>query len=98
MDSNARRALAIIRSCVGSDRFALTVHFQERMQERGLFWPDVRAVIDDPLDIHSQGLDKYRRSKWIISGHAVGAGAISIVCGIELDRSQTEFLTLYGED
>jgi hypothetical protein len=67
------------------------------MQQRGLFWADVEAVIDDSSDVRSQGLDDYDRPKWIISGEAAFGGDIEIVCAIEVDESGTEFITLYWD-
>jgi hypothetical protein len=96
--AEARRAIAVIRECIQEDRYALTVHFSRRMQERGLFWPDVQAVIDNPDDVRSQGMDYYNRPKWIISGENTVAGEIVIVCAIEIDETETEFITLYWED
>jgi hypothetical protein len=95
--AEARRALATIRACVEDDRFALAIHFRERMRQRGLFWPDVEAVIFDPQDVRSQGLDRFARPKWIIGGEAATGDAIEIVCAIEVDDTQTEFITLYWD-
>ena len=97
MTSEARRAIAVIRRCVEIGQYALTVHFSQRMQQRGLFWADLEAVIDSPNDVRSQGLDDYDRPKWIISGEAAFGGDIEIVCAIEVDESGTEFITLYWD-
>ena len=96
--AEAKRAIAVIRRCVESDHYALTLHFAQRMQQRGLFWPDAQAIIEDPREVRPQGLDSFDRPKWIIRGEAVGAGEIEIVCAIESDESGTEFLTIYWED
>lgn len=95
MKGDAGRLLLVIRECIEADRYALSVHFTERMELRGLFWPDVQAVIDDPQDIHSEGLDDYSRPKWIISGKAASGDEIEIVCAVEIDETETEFITLY---
>jgi hypothetical protein len=94
----ARRAIAVIRACVETDRYALSVHFSRRMRQRGLFWPDVQAVIGSPDDVRSQGMDEYNRPKWMICGEAAVGADIEIVCAIEIDESETEFITLYWED
>ncbi len=96
MTSEARKTLAVIRECLETDRYALTLHFSERMEQRGLFWPDVEAVIYDPGDVQSQGMDDYNRPKWIISGEAATGEEIEIVCAVEID--ETEFITLYWEN
>lgn len=98
MTAEARRAIAVIRQCIEADRYALTMHFSKRMEERGLFWPDVQAAIDDPTNVRSQGIDKYGRPKWIIEGEAACGSEIEIVCAIEVDEAGTEFITLYWED
>ena len=96
--SEARRALAVVRECIATDRYALATHFMQRMEQRGLFWPDVQAVIDDPQEVRSEGMDSDDRPKWIICGDATTGDEIGIVCAIEIDQTQTEFITLYWED
>lgn len=98
MTSQGRRALAVTRKCVDEDRYAIGIHFAERMEERGLFWPDVQAVIDAPADVRSDELDRYGHPKWIICGEAATGDQIEIVCAIEIDERGTEFITLYWED
>ena len=94
----ARRALALIRECVEHDRYAVTVHFEQRMAQRGLFWPDVQALIEDAREIRFEGVDDYSRSKWIIDGFTVDAGQVEIVCAIEVDESGPQFITLYWKE
>ena len=98
MTAEARRTLAVIRECLETDHYALTVHFSHRMEQRGLFWPDVQAVLDDPSEVRGQGMDDYNRPKWIIVGQAVIGVEIEIVCAVEIDDTETEFITLYWED
>ena len=98
MTVEGRRALATIRRCLEEDRYAVSVHFTERMQQRGLYWPDVEAVIHDPTDVRSQGIDRFHRPKWIIRGETADTGEIEIVCAVEVDDTETEFITLYWED
>jgi hypothetical protein len=95
---DALRAIAVIRKCVEEDRYALTIHFSERMKQRGLFWTDVQAVTENPKDVRSQRTDEYGRPKWIILGEAAFGDDIEIVCAIEIDESETEFITLFWED
>jgi hypothetical protein len=96
--TKVRRAIAVIRHCIEKDHYALSIHFSRRMRQRGLFWPDVQAVIDRSADVRSQGADKYNRPKWIIRGDAAFGGDIEIVCAIEIDESEMEFITLYWEN
>ena len=65
---------------------------------RGLFWPDVQAVIDDPYEVRSEGMDKYNRPKWVVGGEAATGDKVEIVCAIETDETETEFLTIYWDD
>jgi hypothetical protein len=95
--AEARRAVIAIRKCIKAGHYALTVHFSQRMEQRGLFWPDVQAVIDDPDDVKSQGMDNYDRPKWIIYGEAAFGDNIEIICAIEIDETETGFITLYWE-
>ena len=68
------------------------------MVKRGLFWPDVEAVIDDPEEVRSDGMDDYNRPKWAICGETATSGEIEIICAVEIDDTDTEFITLYWED
>ena len=43
-------------------------------------------------------MDEYNRPKWMICGEAAVGADIEIVCAIEIDESETEFITLYWED
>lgn len=65
------------------------------MEQRGLFWPDVVSVFHEAASIRSGGTDRYGRSKWNIRGNAATDDGIEIVCAIEIDESETEFVTLY---
>lgn len=68
------------------------------MEQRSLFWPDVQAVIDDPQEVRSQGMDDYDRPKWIVSGEAADGNEVEIVCAIESNDDGAEFITIYWED
>ena len=98
MTPESRKAITLIRECIELDRYSLTVHFLHRMEQRGLFWPDVQAVIDKPAEVRSQGMDDYSRPKWIVRGESALGGEVQIVCAIEIDETETEFITLYWED
>ena len=99
MTPEARRTLATIRQCLADDHFYVTVHFRDRLEERFLFWPDVEAVVDDPADVESKGLDDFGRPNWAVSGEAADGGDIEIICAVETDGDRgTTFVTLYWED
>jgi len=67
------------------------------MDERGLFWPDVLAVLDTPDAVRSGGRDRFGRAKWMISGTAVDGLSIEIVCVLDRDErgNVTVFITIY---
>lgn len=97
MDAKGRRALSIIRACLDAERYLVLPHFVDRMGERGLVWPDVQAVIDDPTDVRSGGQDRWRRAKWLVRGKAADGLDIGIVCVLDTDDdgNVTVFITIY---
>jgi len=97
MDGKARQALSQIRECVAADRYRVTEHFPKRMDERGLFWPDVLTVIDEPCEVRFDGLDRFDRPKWIIAGVTADGLAVELVCAIDHDDAGrlVIFITIY---
>lgn len=97
MDANARRALTIIRRCVANRRYRLLPHFTQRMDVRGLYWPDVLAVLDDPADVRPGGPEKFGRPKWIVAGTSAADDALELVCVLDRDArgNVTLFVTMY---
>ncbi len=100
MTSEAGAAFAIIRRCLEDERYIVTRHFAQRMEERGLMWPDVMTIFDDPTDIRDGGPDNIGHPKWIVTGDVVEGLAIEIVCAIDDEESSesTVFITIYWED
>jgi len=96
----ARRALKIIQECLAADRFVVLPHFAKRLDQRGLFWPDIEAVIDSPQDVQRGGKDRWDRSQWILRGKAADGLDLSIVCAIDHDEPghATVFITIYWRD
>ena len=97
MNAKSRKALGAIRQCVEDGRYRLLRHFVERMDQRGLFWPDVLTVLDAPTSVRDDGPDRWDRPKWIIAGESAGGDALELVC--VLDRNEhgelTVFITIY---
>ena len=97
MDAGAHEAVAIIRGCVETGRYRVTQHFTRRMDERGLFWPDVLAVLDEPGDVRDGGADDRGRPKWIIAVNAAASGGqpqrVELVA--VLDESEAGDLTVF---
>ena len=97
MDSNSRRALRTIRRCVKSGQYRLLVHFTQRMDERGLVWADILAVLDRPEDVRDGGPERFGRPQWIVSGKAANELPIEMVCVLDEDErgKLTVFITIY---
>ena len=97
MSKKAARALSIIRRCVADGRFVVLPHFVHRMDQRGLVWSDLLAVVDNPDRIHDEGYDRFDRAKWVMSGTAADGLPVEIVCVLDKDEhgSITVFITLY---
>jgi hypothetical protein len=97
MNRKAQKALADIRRCVATGRWRMLVHFVRRMDERGLFWPDVLAVLDSPAAVADEGPDDYGRHKWKVAGRATDGLELEIVCALDTDAAVriTVFITVY---
>ncbi|MBN1489763.1 MAG: DUF4258 domain-containing protein [Phycisphaerae bacterium] len=97
MTAASRKALKAVRRCVKAGRFRLALHFTERMDERGLFWPDVLAILDAPADVRDGGPEQWGRPKWIITGQAADGDALELVCVLDTDErgKLTVFVTMY---
>jgi len=97
VDAKARRALLTIRACLGTGRYRVLAHFMRRMDQRGLVWPDVLAVVDDPRSVRDAGRDRYGRPKWTIAGTAADGEPIELICVLDIDEHGrvTVFITIY---
>ncbi len=64
---------------------------------RGLLWPDVLTVLDDPADVRAGSPETLGRPKWIVAGTAADREGVEIVCVLDTDEHglQTVFITLY---
>jgi hypothetical protein len=82
---------------MSAGRFRLLTHFTERMDERGLFWPDVLAVLNDPTEVRDGGPEQWGRPKWIVKGQSAAGDSIEVVCVLDTDEhgNLTLFLTMY---
>jgi len=99
MSPDARRALRTIRRCVASGRYRLTRHFRVRLAERGVLWPDVLTVFDEPDEVRADGLDDADRERWIVTGPAADGSTMTLVCAIgrASDGTLTVFVTVYWD-
>jgi len=93
-------ALALIQQSVATEQYEATAHFQQRMAERGLFWGDVLAVIEEPDKITADGDDDYGRPKFKLAGETLGGLDVEIVAALDYDEqgNATVFITLYWAD
>lgn len=67
------------------------------MDERGLFWPDVLAILDAPTDVRDGGPEQWGRAKWIVAGQSAGGDTLELVCVLDTDErgNLTVFITIY---
>lgn len=100
MKPSVRRALALIQRCVATRRYRVLPHFVQRLDQRGLFWPDVQAVLDSPKDVRPSGRDDWGRDKWIVSVRASDGVDLEIVCVLDLDDAGelVVFITIYWKE
>ncbi len=100
MDDAARDALSAIRRCLALERYRAGRHFIQRMDKRGLFWPDVLSVADSPAAVLDKGLDEFDRPKWLLVGNCTDGSPLSIVCALDTDAggALTVFITIYWEE
>lgn len=97
MDRRASRALMTIRACIAARRYIVLRHFIDRMDQRGLVWPDILAVVDTPGRVRDGGKDRFGRPKWILSGTAADGEPIEFVAALDHDERGrvTVFITIY---
>ncbi len=96
----SQEAIRIICQCISEDRYRMLRHFSERMDERGLFWPDVQAVIDHPKSVRNAGLDDYGRPRWLVAGKTTDRLNLELVVVIDQDDdgNLVVLITIYFED
>ena len=99
MDAKTRKALRTIRDCMASGRYRVLEHFVERMDVRGLFWPDIQAVIGSAQAVQDDGQDTFGRAKWRLRGRTTDRLDLEIVCAIDRDQrgNLTVFITAYWD-
>jgi hypothetical protein len=97
MDAKARRAITSIRRCIDDERYMLLSHVVQRMDERGLVWPDLLAIIDAPSLVQSDGEDDWARPRWLISGPCATSETVTLVCviGVDARGEKVVFITMH---
>ena len=99
MTGTGQEVLQTIRGCVQAGCYRLLVHFVQRMDERGLFWPDIEAVLDSAQTAEDDGQDRFGRDKWRVRGQTTDRLDLEIVCVLDHDESGKliVFITAYWE-
>lgn len=94
------KALAIIHACLKNGRYLVKDHFLHRLDQRGLFWADVQALIDAPRRVRGDGEDQFDRPRCLISGTAPDGLQLAFLVVIDEDArgKLTVFITIYHED
>lgn len=64
------------------------------MRDRGLFWPDVSAILMEPERLELRGKDDENREQVWVFGEILRIGPIRIVCSVDWD---TRLITLNWE-
>jgi hypothetical protein len=92
-----RRALELIWQCIEQDRVILTRHFEQRMVQRGMFWGDILAIIEQPSDARNDGFDGLGRERWLIAGRTLQGLTAELLCAIDAADPLTLMVTIYWE-
>lgn len=100
MRDAARKALSVIQDWMRSGRYRLLPHFLQRLDQRGLFWPDVQSLLGHPHGVRYGGPDERDREKWLVSGEAADGGNIEVVCVLGVDErgEMVVFITIYWQE
>lgn len=100
MKAKFRKVLSEIQACTACERYLVSKHFTQRMDRRGLFWPDIQDVIASPSKVQDAGFDKIGRKKWILSGRASDGLKLEVVCILDFDDNGNivVFITVYWKD
>ena len=96
----SQEAIRIIRKCVSEDRYIPLRHFIERLDERGVFWSDILAILDHPKSVKDAGLDEYDRPRWLVAGKTTDLLSLEMVVVIDQDDdgNYVVMITIYYED
>ncbi|MEM9754225.1 MAG: DUF4258 domain-containing protein [Planctomycetota bacterium] len=89
----ADEVLDIIAACLVTDAYEFNDHFVKRLDERKLFFTDVLALLEEPIEVRVDGVDEYGRKRVIVRGDTPVGEAELVVC-IE-DEPFCEFITIY---
>lgn len=89
-------ALRHAQKAFEEDNYLVREHFEDRLNERLMFWPDVQEVLDAPSCIETDGVDKYGRDRLFFNGMTTGKAEVEILVVFENDGTDSViFWTIY---
>lgn len=92
-------ALTHVQHAVEAENHFVRDHFYDRMNLRGMFWPDVLAVVESPAGVRTDGADEYGRSRWFFKGMTTAQSEVELLCVFEGDGTgSVTFWTIYWDD
>lgn len=91
MTEDEREALEQIRDLVDQGQYRLTLHFRQRLAQRGVFWHDIIGILEEPDRVRSDGVDDEGGERWFISGDTDEGDAEFLVVVDALAK----FVTIY---
>jgi hypothetical protein len=94
----ASKAIAVICDCIDNDRAEIKDHFLLRMSQRGMFWPDVMAIILDEPSLRTGGDDEFGPERWFMAADAPDGLPIELLCAIDDAEPLSVLITIYWED
>ena len=91
-------ALQHVQRALELDNYTIRDHFDSRLGERLMFWPDVLGVIETPSRIETDGTDKYGRERWFFKGMTTANAEIEVFTVFENDDTDSViFWTIYWD-
>jgi hypothetical protein len=91
MSEEELEALERIRDLVDRGQYRLTIHFRQRLAQRGVFWHDIIGILEEPDHIRGDGVDDEGGERWFISG-STDEGDAEFLVVVDVDA---KFVTIY---
>jgi hypothetical protein len=93
------RASSHVRKELDAENYVVRPHFYDRMNLRGMFWPDVLSIVEKPSAVRTDGVDQYGRERWYFRGMTTARAEVELLCVFENDGTDSViFWTIYWED
>lgn len=97
MDAEAQSAWQQTRNAVAADLMVSTVHFDRNLAKRGMLWPDLLTILDEPTRLENQGIEEHGWPKWRIWGNASDGSPAAIVIALQ-DNGWVRLITIHWEE